>query len=216
MDLCADMLLQELTTTSTLTVKRVCPSYRRRLSRLPWLGRNRSVRNVDRLLNRFFMDYPRYLRGLSNDYDLFHICDHSYAQLVHVLPPGRVGVYCYDLDTFRCLLEPQNEPRSSSWFRRMARQCAHRFPKSGPCLLQARSPSGNSWSLFDWSILPGSFTPPSASVTSSLPPKDQKTSYCHSRCASTPSFCTWAVALPESASTCCSTSLPRSERQSPL
>ena len=120
MDLCADMLLHELTTTSALTAKMSMPVVLPSLGRLPWLGRSSRICTVDRLLNRFH-DYPRHLRGLAGNYDLFHLCDHSYAQLVHVLPPGRVGVLCHDLDTFRCLLDPQSEPRSPL-FRRMARR----------------------------------------------------------------------------------------------
>jgi glycosyltransferase involved in cell wall biosynthesis len=45
--------------------------------------------------------------------------DHTYAQLVHALPPGRTGVYCHDLDAFRAILEPEKEPRPA-WFKAMA------------------------------------------------------------------------------------------------
>ena len=73
--------------------------------------------NADRLLNRLW-DYPRRLRRRAVEFDLFHVCDHSYAQLVHALPAGRVGVYCHDLDAFRSLLEPREaRPR---WFRAVA------------------------------------------------------------------------------------------------
>ena len=54
----------------------------------------------------------------AGEFDLFHIADHSYSQLVHVLPPDRTGVFCHDLDTFRCLLDPSSEPRPK-WFRSM-------------------------------------------------------------------------------------------------
>src|SRR5262249_58441189 len=78
--------------------------------------------NADRLLNRFW-DYPRLLGRLARrgGFDLFHLVDHSYAQLVLALPPGRVVVTCHDLDAFRCLLEPGREPRPA-WFRAMARR----------------------------------------------------------------------------------------------
>jgi glycosyltransferase involved in cell wall biosynthesis len=78
--------------------------------------------NADRLLNRFW-DYPRALRRIARrgSFDLFHLVDHSYAQLVPVLPPGRTVVTCHDLDTFRCLLEPDREPRPR-WFRAMTRR----------------------------------------------------------------------------------------------
>jgi glycosyltransferase involved in cell wall biosynthesis len=74
------------------------------------------------LANRMW-DYPRYLRrrGVAGEFDAFHLCDHSYSQLVHELPGERTGVFCHDLDTFRCLLEPERDPRPR-WFRAMARR----------------------------------------------------------------------------------------------
>jgi glycosyltransferase involved in cell wall biosynthesis len=84
--------------------------------------------NADRLLNRFW-DYPRYLRRHVTEFDWFHVADHSYAQLVHELPAERTGVYCHDLDSFRCLLEPQSEPRPR-WFRAMSRRILHGLQKA--------------------------------------------------------------------------------------
>src|SRR5258708_21099415 len=49
---------------------------------------------------------------MADAFDLFHIIDHSYAQLVHALPPDRTVVTCHDLDAFRSLLEPERERRS--------------------------------------------------------------------------------------------------------
>jgi glycosyltransferase involved in cell wall biosynthesis len=120
MDLCADMLLQSLRVgrhAGTVQVEAACPAFRRRVGRLPVMGRRRWALNADRLLNRHW-DYPRYLRHLAGKFDLFHVCDHSYAQLVHDVPKDRVGVYCHDLDAFRCLLEPAAELRPR-WFRYM-------------------------------------------------------------------------------------------------
>ena len=37
---------------------------------------------ADRMANRLW-DYPRIVSGLADRFDLFHIVDHSYAQLVH-------------------------------------------------------------------------------------------------------------------------------------
>jgi glycosyltransferase involved in cell wall biosynthesis len=65
----------------------------------------------DRLVGRFH-DYPRYLRRLRPQFELFHLADHSYSQLVHELPPGRTIVTCHDLDTFRCLWQPGRGGRS--------------------------------------------------------------------------------------------------------
>src|SRR5262249_3532177 len=117
MDLVAEMLLAQ---PSGLDVRQVCPPYRRRLTRLPWVGRPRLAINADRLLNRF-VNYPSHLRRCRGDFDLFHVVDHSYAHLVRVLPADRTGVFCHDLDTFRCLLEPERE-RRPRWFRTMTRR----------------------------------------------------------------------------------------------
>src|SRR5262249_20945394 len=74
-------------------------------------------------------DYPRHLRQRRNDFDLFHVVDHSYAQLVHALPAERTGVFCHDLDAFRCLLEPARDPRPR-WFRAIARRVLDGFRKA--------------------------------------------------------------------------------------
>jgi glycosyltransferase involved in cell wall biosynthesis len=90
----------------------------RRFGRLPFTREKQSAFNADRLVNRFW-DYPRHLGSRLGEFDCFHICDHSYAHLIHELPAVRTGVYCHDLDTFRCLLEPKKEPRPA-WFRAMS------------------------------------------------------------------------------------------------
>jgi glycosyltransferase involved in cell wall biosynthesis len=115
MDLVAEMLLKHLAGSDLVRAERVCPPFRRRLA---WAGG--AGRNFDRLANRLW-DYPRYLRGRVGEFDLFHLCDHSYSQLVHELPAERTGVFCHDLDTFRCLLEPEKD-RRPRWFRAMARR----------------------------------------------------------------------------------------------
>ena len=94
------------------------PAFVRRLSRIP--GAGRIAFNADRLLNRL-VDYPRVVRRLRDEFDIFHIVDHSYSHLVHEVPRGRAIVACHDLDTFRCLLEPGREMRSRM-FRRMTRR----------------------------------------------------------------------------------------------
>jgi glycosyltransferase involved in cell wall biosynthesis len=119
MDLCADMLLAHFPE-GPLRAAPVCSRFRRRFGRVPGVHRLRAAFNADRLLNRFW-DYPRCLRRRVREFDLFHVCDHTYAHLVHSLPPGRAGVYCHDLDAFRCLLEPRLEPRPR-WFRALARR----------------------------------------------------------------------------------------------
>ncbi len=130
MDLFADMLLGELQTSfaDRLRAERVCPPFRHRLTLLPWLGRRRAAINADRLLNRFRY-YPHHVRRQRHAFDLFHLCDHSYAHLAHELPPDRTGVFCHDLDTFRCVLEPQRDPRPR-WFRAMSRRILAGFQRS--------------------------------------------------------------------------------------
>jgi glycosyltransferase involved in cell wall biosynthesis len=119
MDLCAEMLLEHAPGVrgGVLTATRVCPPFRRHFGPL---GRaRRTVFNADRLLNRL-VHFPRHLREVRDRFDLFHVADHSYAALVHHLPAERTGVYCYDLDLFRCLVDEERAPRPF-WFRAMAR-----------------------------------------------------------------------------------------------
>lgn len=120
MDLCAQMLLKhlQLDHTATIEAQQICPSFRRRLSQVPRLGQKRLAFNADRLLNRFW-DYPSYLHRQVAAFDWFHVCDHTYAQLIHVLPPERTGVFCHDLDAFRSLVEPDQDLRPT-WYKAMS------------------------------------------------------------------------------------------------
>ncbi len=120
MDLAADMLFRGLVQehNEQFQIEKICPTFRHRFSRVPWLGRRKVAHNADRLLNRLW-NYPKYLKRLANEFDVFHLCDHSYSQVVHALPVDRTGVFCHDLDTFRCLLEPEKDKRPW-WFRKMA------------------------------------------------------------------------------------------------
>jgi glycosyltransferase involved in cell wall biosynthesis len=122
MDLVADKLLLNLSSNHAMTLRatRVCPPMKVRFGQLSVLSKHRLALNADRLLNRM-LDYPNHVSKLASDYELFHICDHSYAQLAHSLPQGTVGIFCHDLDTFRCLLDPRAEPRSQL-FKAMARR----------------------------------------------------------------------------------------------
>ncbi len=120
MDLAAEMLAAELRAKfgDRVSATRVVPRFRRRAARMPVVGQRGAAVNADRLLNRLW-DYPRFAGRIASDYDLFHVADHSYSQLVHRLPPARTGVYLHDLDTFRSVLDPAREPRPR-WFRAMA------------------------------------------------------------------------------------------------
>lgn len=132
MDLTGEMVLTQFARECAGEVEAtdVRPPFRHRLTRWPVVRRLRPARNADRLLNRFG-DYPHALRRVvrAGGFDLFHLVDHSYSQLVHVLPADRTVVTCHDLDTFRCLLEPEREPRPR-WFRAMARRTLLGFQKA--------------------------------------------------------------------------------------
>jgi glycosyltransferase involved in cell wall biosynthesis len=118
MDRVADALLDHLSRdhARTLAADRICPPFKARASRV---SSGPAAMNLDRGCNRLW-DYPRHVRRLAADYDVFHVVDHSYSQLVHSLPASRTVVTCHDLDTFRSILQPENDPRSAL-FRAMTR-----------------------------------------------------------------------------------------------
>lgn len=139
MDLVANMLLNHLQRdfSQRLTATRIRPSMHRRLTRQrsensaqagEQTTESGTLFNADRVLNRFW-DYPRFARRIRNEFDLFHLVDHSYGQLVHELPAERTVVTCHDLDTFRCVLEPAQEPRSLL-FRKMMERTLSGFRKA--------------------------------------------------------------------------------------
>ncbi len=119
MDLAAEQLARGLL--GRADVRFLRPRLRALASRLPLRGRAAAVAwNADRLAHRT-CSYPRWLRRHAPACEAYHVCDHSYAQLVHALPAERTGVYLHDLDAFRCLLEPARDPRPA-WFRSVARR----------------------------------------------------------------------------------------------
>lgn len=122
MDLVATMLLRslELEHRGVVEAIPIRPAMPRRFTRIPILGGSWLAWTADRFIARF-LDYPTWLRRLDHKPAIYHIVDHSYAHLVHALPPGRTIVTCHDLDTFRSVLEPEMEPRSRV-FRTMTRQ----------------------------------------------------------------------------------------------
>ena len=129
MDFTGAMVLRSLAErhADTIAPERFCPPFHPRLTRWPVVGNRGAARNVDRLCNRMH-DYPRALRAAhqARPFDLYHIVDHSYSQLVHAVPSGRAIITCHDLDTFRSVLEPEREPRPF-WFRAMARRILSGF-----------------------------------------------------------------------------------------
>ena len=129
MDLNGDLLHQFLVRdfSREFDAVQVRPEFRRRLMSVPILPQSVAW-NADRLLNRFH-DYSQWLRQHRGEFALFHLVDHSYSQLVHTLPAERTIVTCHDLDTFRCLLEPQAEKRPR-WFRSMAQRILDGFRRA--------------------------------------------------------------------------------------
>ena len=128
MDLVAEMLLDRLSRehAATIEVTLIRPQLRRRLSRL---STERLAFGIDRVAGRLW-DYPRVAATLRARFDLFHVVDHSYAQLVHELPADRTLVTCHDLDTFRSVLEPERERRNAA-FRAMTRRILNGLRKAG-------------------------------------------------------------------------------------
>lgn len=123
MDLVGEMLCAQLEArhAAALRVTSIRPKFVRRLSRgAADVPGARARFNADRALNRFF-DYPRMLRRIRGDFDIFHVVDHTYAHLVHELEGARTIVTCHDLDAFGCLLA-NDAKRRSAVFRTMARR----------------------------------------------------------------------------------------------
>jgi glycosyltransferase involved in cell wall biosynthesis len=110
MDLIADMLLDMLTVVSpdAIAATRLQPTMARRFGRLPLIGDDSRAHLADRITGRF-RDYPRWLKSHVNDFDIFHIVDHSYAHLVNVLPAGRTIVTCNDVDAILPVLPGQHK-----------------------------------------------------------------------------------------------------------
>ncbi len=144
MDMVAEMIGEHLRRhhASAVEVTRICPPFRGRASRLPVVRQRGVSRKADLLLNRL-VDYPLHVRGLarSRRFDLFHVVDHSYAQLVHSLPLERTIVTCHDLDTFRCLLSPALEPRPA-WFRAMTRHSLAGLKKAAAVVCDSEATRG--------------------------------------------------------------------------
>jgi glycosyltransferase involved in cell wall biosynthesis len=129
MDLVADVLLEKLASghADDIEAVRIRPKFRWRFARIATSAPGGRF-NADRLLNRF-IDYPRALRRLGGQFDVFHVTDHSYSHLVRYLPAARTIVTCHDIDSFRCVIEPVGEPRSLP-FKMMTRHIVGGFRKA--------------------------------------------------------------------------------------
>jgi glycosyltransferase involved in cell wall biosynthesis len=113
MDLVAEILMLGLQSPGSRLVDatQIRPSMVRRLTRVPGLGRLPQAATADRIINRVW-DYRRTISAHADDFDLFHIVDHSYAHLVTALPPERSLVMCHDIDAFAGVL-PGTEGQSA-------------------------------------------------------------------------------------------------------
>lgn len=137
MELVGQMLLDSLAKNHSPAIQavRIQPKFRRRLSSIP--GAGRIGFNADRFLNRM-IDYSNHIAGIRDQFDVFHLVDHSYSHLLHELPHERTIVTCHDLNTFRCLLEPNSEPRSLP-FRKMTQRILDGFRKAARVLCNTRT-----------------------------------------------------------------------------
>jgi glycosyltransferase involved in cell wall biosynthesis len=104
MDLVAEMLLLNLKAPDLRVVDptELRPAMVRRFTRLPF-GPGSLAETADRITNRVW-DYPRWLAARRDEFDIFHVVDHSYANLVQALPANRTIVTCHDLDAFQGVL----------------------------------------------------------------------------------------------------------------
>ena len=105
MDLIGDMLMQTLPAVSGGQVEAVQlrPRMHQRWSRLPLVGQSPHMQLADRLTGRLW-DYPRWLVPRVQDFDVFHVVDHSYAHVMRVLPADRTVVTCNDVDAMTAAL----------------------------------------------------------------------------------------------------------------
>jgi glycosyltransferase involved in cell wall biosynthesis len=113
MDFCSEMLLHQLQRNPNLPFQSeaIIPRhYYQILTRIPWLGKKFPIRTLDSMFNHLWV-YPQAIKKVRYRFSYFHICDHSYANLVHELPAERTGVFCHDLDAWRSLLEPEKYRR---------------------------------------------------------------------------------------------------------
>lgn len=114
MDLVAEQLGEGLRSQGRFEVATVAPAIPR-IARVALRTRPQLAFNADRLAFRFGW-YPARLLASRRTSDLFHIADHTYAQLARALPAERTGIYLHDLDAFRSLRVKDPEVRPG-WFR---------------------------------------------------------------------------------------------------
>ena len=106
---------------------------RHRLVPLASIGPLRGIRPLflaDRIVNRMLF-YPAALRRrVRGRFDLYHVVDHSYAQLALELPGDSTIVTCHDVETFRSLIQPDESPRPAA-FRMMTGRILRGLARAG-------------------------------------------------------------------------------------
>ena len=108
MDLVGEMLLNQWRGTPLEVAPSEITLPIPRMARL--VGNGKWAFNLDRAIVRY-LAYPVRAMTARRPRRLFHVADHSYAQVLHVLPSSRTGVYCHDIDAFRPALAPETERR---------------------------------------------------------------------------------------------------------
>ena len=152
MDLNSDMLIANHSGTFRFQVAQ--PKFSKVFGRLPI----KFFRNIDRFYNRF-VSYPSYLKKMDTKSGFFHLVDHSYSHLLHYLPGERTGVYCHDLDAFRCILEPSEEKRPA-WFVKMTRHIFSGFLKARVVFCNSQITRENILRLNHWKFEDVHLVPP--------------------------------------------------------
>ncbi len=115
-DLCAEMLALGLARdySQTFSSRLICPPFTKYCLRVPYLNKKGLAYTTDYRVNCFWK-YPSHLKRIRSEFDFFHVCDHTYAHLVHQLPAQKTGVFCHDIHAFMSLLDPENH-WNSPWY----------------------------------------------------------------------------------------------------
>ena len=216
MDLCGDMLLDHLPRDGPYALG--LPAFARRSAGSQpgyrWSASGVPL-NADQLLNRFIL-FPRYARQAARRFDLFHVADHTYAQLVHALPAARTGctVTTWTPSAVCSTRSPTPGPR---WFRAMSQRILSGLRKAA-VVFHSTAAVGeeiNRVGLIDPDRLVR--MRPTVSHRSSPParPNPRRAAVARRPGWTALGAPRWHLQQPGSASTCCSTWSRRSGRRFP-
>jgi glycosyltransferase involved in cell wall biosynthesis len=113
MDLLADVLLEHAAAQPGVELVRVRPPLPPLLRRLVLDARPGALGRGAQLAALAFgryVQYPLHVLARRDEFDCYHVADHSYGHLALELPPRRTGVYCHDVDAFRALFPGETQP----------------------------------------------------------------------------------------------------------